>query len=158
MRDPRGGSFSFTAMPTSSLRFEVYHASKPKRRVLVTVAADATLEALHDAIATRLEIRPAKLCLGESEAAVVAVSDLRDGDVLRVALPPLPASAAAPDDDPGAALEEPSRFRSLLRLVLTVAIFIALEEGFQRWVFRPWYRPDLAAEGYLRGERDLEAD
>ena len=67
-------------MPT--IRLEVYHQAAPKRRVLVSIDAAAKLDALHEAIATRLSLvaLDMRCCLGETEAEVAAVTDLRDGD------------------------------------------------------------------------------
>ena len=130
------------------LRLEVYHASQPKRRVLVSVPPTATIEALHDAIAVRLDVRPERCCLGETEAQVLAVGDLREGDVLRVVLPDLPPEEGAETPDGGS-----SDWRGTVRLLLTLVIFVALFEAFQRWVFLPSFRPDL-----LRGERVLVND
>ena len=143
-------------MTAALIRLEVYHTSKPKRRVLVSVAANATQEALHDAIATRLGLKPERCCLGESEAAVVTASDLRDGDVVRVVSPALPEGDAAAEAD-SAATEHtgPPVWRTTLRLVLTVVIFIALQITFQRFIFTPWYRPDMMP---LKGERVMEDD
>ena len=141
-------------MTEALIRLEVYHTSKPRRRVLVSVGATVTQEALHDAIATRLGLRPERCCLGETEAAVLTASDLRDGDVVRVVSPALPESdAAAAEGSAATERIEPDAWRTTLRLVLTLVIFIALQVGFQRFVFTPWYRPDMLP---LRGERVSE--
>ena len=121
----------------------------PKRRVLVSVAADASLDALHDAIAIRLDVKPTRCCLGESEAAVTTVDDLRDGDVLRVAEPALTLRQEL--DAPASDL-----CRLLIKFVLTLVIFVILFEAFQRLIFVPFWRPDLADVGLLPDEEIRE--
>ena len=127
------------------IRIEVYHTARPAKRILLSIAAaTTTLDALHDAIAARLHVRPERCCLGESQVEVVSPADLRDGDTLRVlgALPP-----AADGADSGAA----PGWRGVVKTVLTAMIFIALFESYQHWVHVPFFRPDLS--NYLLGER-----
>ena len=135
----------------STLRLEVYLAATPKRRVLVSIAPDATLDALYEAIAVRINVKPELCCLGETDAAIVAVGDLRDGDVLRIVEP-----AAAPDSETQGShelVEEPRHsWRSVVQLLLTVVIFVVMEESFQRWVYHPYFRPEPELQG-IRGER-----
>ena len=69
------------------------------------------------------------------------MSDLRDGDVLRVV-------------EPAAELDEATTYFNLqgvIRVVLTVVIFIVLFEAFQYFVYMPFWRThrDLG----VRGER-----
>lgn len=145
MPDARRATSPRRAAPADQLRLEVYHSAQPGRRVLVSISGAATLDALHDAINLRLGMRPERCCLGESEAAVLAVGDLRDGDALRVVEP------ALPEDMAGSSENGPPRWRKIVRLLLTAFIFVIMFETFQRWVVRPLFRPDLSNS--IRGER-----
>jgi hypothetical protein len=128
------------------LRLEVFDTAKPRRRVLVSVDANATRDVLFDAICVRLGVRPERCFLGESQAEVVTVTDLADGDVLRVQ-PTITDNEAIQT----VAASEQGGWQLLIRLILTLAIFVFLEEGFQRFVYLPWFTPDLA-----RGEREVD--
>jgi hypothetical protein len=125
------------------MRLEAFASSAPRRRVLVSVASDASLEELRTAVTQRLGVEAAApaLYLGHTEAAVVAVEDLREGDVLRLEDGQEPKDAGSEVD--AAAPAEPSSVRTVFRLLLTLIIFVVLEESFQKWVFRPFFRPDL---------------
>ena len=118
------------------VRLEAYHAASPRRRVLVSVDTAASREELHDAIAIRLGIKPERCCLGETEAEVTSASDLREGDVLRVVRPDLPNDDAAEADE-----QEPTAlWRAIVRGILTLVIFVILEEIFQQRVYRRYFR------------------
>ena len=148
------------------MRIEAYLASTPKERVLVSVAVDATLDVLHDAIAARLNVRPVRCCLGETEAAIVAVSDLRDGDVLRVVETVArrrrasrgeitEGDASATELDEG----DPNALRNaVIRGVLIIVIFIGLFEAFQYFVYMPWWRTIVMEDMGIRGERVPDDD
>ena len=117
-------------MAAPSVRVECFHESAPMRRVLVTVSSDASYNELLEAIGLRLGVTPELMCLGQTEASVMCVADLRDGDVLRVVKPAVPTAAGQPPDQPS---EKGARIalRHIVKLVLTLAIFMALEYGFQ---------------------------
>ena len=118
------------------IRLEAYHAASPRRRVLVSVDTAASREELHDAIAIRLGIKPERCCLGETEAEVTSASDLREGDVLRVVRPDFPNDDAAEADE-----QEPTAlWRAIVRGILTLVIFVILEEIFPQRVYRRYFR------------------
>ena len=143
----RASSPSARNVSATMLRLEAFAASKPKRRVLVSIQPGSTLDALCNAVALRLGMDsvPARaLYLGHTEAAIVAVDDLRDGDVLRVEDDGYPSGSGGE----GQGSEKDSSLdglHTIVRLLLTVVIFVIFFEGFQRWVFRPIFRPDLAS-------------
>ena len=45
-----------------------------------------------------------------------------------------------------ASADAPSNLQTIIKLLLTFVIFVVLEEGFQKWVFRPYFRPDLVGQ------------
>ena len=108
-------------------------STSPRRRVLVSVESDASLDELRAAVALRLgsALTKAPLFLGNSEAAIRCAADLRDGDSIRVELPVDEAPSSS-----GAA-------HIVLRLLITAVIFVVLFESLQRLVIRPFFRPDL---------------
>ena len=115
--------------------------------MLVSVSSTASLEALHDAISIRLGIRPDGLFLGETQAAIADVSDLKEGDVLRVDLP------RAEGEEDGEAEPAPLGWRHVVRLLLTLIIFVMLNEGFHRLVMRRYKR---GGTSWSPGNSDVE--
>ena len=143
------------------MRVEVLHQDKPNEKVLVAIADDATLDDLHSAIEKRLGLRPTCICLGETNAQILSIYDIRDGDSLRVVKPRF-TSSSAPSASPeqershDAPQGRPPQLRVLLKLLLTLLIFVILERSFQRWVYLPFFHPLLeAAENreYVEGVR-----
>lgn len=139
-----------------ALRLTAYAEQEPGRRVLVSISPTASAEELRAAVGDRLGVRSLRLCLAESQSEVVATADLRDGDVLRVT--PVPAvastrsgvqfSAKAGESHRETWRDSPA-WRELVRWTLTLLIFVLLFQCFQRWVFVPTFRPDLADENLL---------
>jgi len=106
------------------------------------------LDDLHSAIKERLGVLPTSLCLGQTQAQIVSIYDIRDGDTLRVIQPRLSGSdvqplPAAPDASHDLMDGGPPAWRVLLKLFLTLAIFVMLERVFQHWVYFPYFRPML---------------
>ncbi|KAL1527311.1 hypothetical protein AB1Y20_015983 [Prymnesium parvum] len=113
------------------MRVEVHHQADPGKRVLVALREDATLDELRDAVEARIGVRPEVLCLGESQAQIVSVADIRDGDSVRIVSPPLApqrdgAQATAEVDQPDR--REVSPWYNVVRVILTLAIFVLLED------------------------------
>ena len=116
----------------STLSVEAFASASPAKRVLVSVKMSGSLEELHDAVGVRLKIpTPGELYFGHSYAKIVSLADLHNGDTVRVeAVPRAPDEASSPRD-------------KILRLLITIVIFVALEGAFQRWIFVPYFRPHM---------------
>jgi hypothetical protein len=141
-----------------ALRLEVFQESAPDERKLVSLKEDATLDDLHKAIELRLGVvAPQKLCLGESQAEVVSVADIRDGDSIRV-VSSSPKAAGADDADD----ERVSPWRPLIKLFLTLFIFVLLELVFQRLVYLPLFHEEMEDDGeaskWVEGSRHYVDD
>ena len=126
------------------LRSRAHHelGNEFRQRVAVeTVGEPVRQSGIGRAQRLGVEASVSALYLGHTEAAVVAVQDLREGDVLRLE-DGQQSEDAGSEVDAGASAT-PSSVRTVLRLLLTLIIFVVLEESFQKWVFRPFFRPDL---------------
>jgi hypothetical protein len=117
-------------------RLEVFHEDAPSRCVLVSVSDESTYEELCKAVHVRLGILPEHLCIGQTNARVLSVHDLREGDQLRVIAPKL-----ATTNDEQSKLDRVSRWRPVIRLLLATLLFLAMEAAFQRCVYQPFFRP-----------------
>ena len=131
------------------VRVEVYHQSTPGKRALLSLEEDATLDDLHKAIEARLRIKPETICLGETQAQIVSIYDIRDGDAIRVVSPALPGDDADVPAGPVVGDGEevydgPSPWRRLLKVILTLAIFVFLQFGVQNFIYFPLFREDFA--------------
>jgi hypothetical protein len=104
--------------------------------VLIALPDDCDFDLLRSLVEKRLSVVPEQLFVGS--ARVLDAADLREGDLVTVV-------QASPDGPPGPeqrGLQQRERpaWYSLLHAVLTLLIFVALSELFQRFVFRPWFQ------------------
>ena len=122
--------------------------------VLIALPEGCDFDQLRSLVEKRLSVVPEQLFVGS--ARVLDAADLREGDLVTVA-------QSSPDGpsgpEPRSLLQhEPARpvWYSLLHAVLTLVIFVALSELFQRFVFRPWFQPtdaDASHPAALDGHR-----
>ena len=103
--------------------------------VLIALPEDCDFDQLRSLVEKRLSVMPEQLFVGS--ARVLDAADLREGDLVTVV-------QASPDGPSGEQRSLQQRERpawySLLHAVLTLLIFVALSELFQRFVFRPWFQ------------------
>ena len=114
-------------------------AAQGKPGVLVTLPKSCDFDQLLSLVEKRLGVVPEQLFV--RSARVLDAADLREGDVVTV-------TQASPDRPSGPVpcgllQREPTRpmWHSLMHAALTLIIFVALSELFQRFVFRPWFQP-----------------
>ena len=103
--------------------------------VLIALPEGCDFDQLRSLVEKRLSVVPEQLFVGS--ARVLDVADLREGALVTVV-------QASPDGPSGEQRSLQQRERpawySLLHAVLTLLIFVALSELFQRFVFRPWFQ------------------
>ena len=103
--------------------------------VLIALPEGCDFDQLRSLVEKRLSVVPEQLFVGS--ARVLDAADLREGDLVTVV-------QASPDGPSGEQRSLQQRERpawySLLHAVLTLLIFVALSELFQRFVFRPWFQ------------------
>ena len=124
------------------MRIEVVHRSHPGKRALLALPDGATLNDLHKAVEQRLGVLPQTICLAETEAQILSICDVRDGDSLSVTSPQLP--SALPKSAEDEFYEGPSSWRQLVKVILTFVIFVMMERAFQRLVYIPIFHEDPA--------------
>lgn len=125
------------------MRVEVYHQSAPNHRALLSLKDGASLDDLFKAIEERLGIRPEGVCLGETQAQIVNISDIQNGDSIRVTRPALPSSIQGDQlPDTSSDADGSSPFRQIIKVILTLVIFVLLESVFQRLVYMPIFHGD----------------
>ena len=127
------------------MRIEAVLAGDAASRQLIGLPDGCDLDQLRALVQRRLglDVVPERLCVGEAQ--VMDVADLRDGDVVTV----VPPDAAGSGPGPCSLLQpEPARPRwyTLVHTALTLVIFVLLNELFQKFVFNPWFHPDLDDE------------
>ena len=109
--------------------------------VLIVLPEACDFGQLRSLVEKRLSVVPEQLFVGS--ARVLDAADLREGDLVTVV-------QASPDGPSGEQRNLQQRERpawySLLHAVLTLVIFVALSELFQRFVFRPWFQPTTDAD------------
>lgn len=114
-------------------RIEAVLEGKTGSRVLVGLPESCDLEQLRSLLEKRLGVRPEQLYVGHAQLQDVA--DLRDGDTVTVAWGTAPCSLLQ---------REPteSRWYPVIHTVITLIVFVLLNELFQRYVFFPWFHPE----------------
>ena len=107
--------------------------------VLITLPEGCDFDQLRSLVEKRLGIVPEQLLVGSAQ--VLDAADLREGDLVTVV-------QGSPDGPEQRSLQQRERpaWYSLLHAVLTLVIFVALSELFQRFVFRPWFQPTTDAD------------
>ena len=104
--------------------------------VLIALPEGCGFDQLQALVQKRLGVVPGQLFVGS--ARVLDAADLREGDLVTV----VQASPDGPSEPEPRSLQKRERpaWYSLLHAVLTLLIFVALSELFQRFVFRPWFQ------------------
>ena len=104
--------------------------------VLIALPEGCGFDQLQALVQKRLGVVPEQLFVGS--ARVLDAADLREGDLVTV----VQASPDGPSEPEPRSLQKRERpaWYSLLHAVLTLLIFVALSELFQRFVFRPWFQ------------------
>ena len=107
--------------------------------VLITLPEGCDFDQLRSLVEKRLGVVPEQLFVGSAQ--VLDAADLREGDLVTVV-------QGSPDGPEQRSLQQRERpaWYSLLHAVLTLVIFVALSELFQRFVFRPWFQPTTDAD------------
>ena len=134
--------------------------------MLVALPDGARLAELRELASRRLGHPVERICLGQTDALVVDVADLQDGDTLRVVHPPLErgSSSMPPKADTLDKASSSSRMDEkrvlpvwfdLVRTLLFAAIFIGLERALQTFVFRPYFQPSGERDPALPTDWDL---
>ena len=121
---------------------------KASSAALIGLPEECTLEQLRSLVEARLHVTAEQLYLGRAQ--VMDAADLRDGDEIRVACAPDGVGLA-----PCSVLQNESArppWASVLHALLTLLIFVLLNELFQRFVFKPWFQPATNNDPNLAGQ------
>ena len=110
--------------------------------VLITLPEGCDFDQLRSLVEKRLGVVPEQLFVGSAQ--VLDAADLREGDLVTV-MQRNPDGPSGPEQRNLQQRERPAWY-SLLHAVLTLVIFVALSELFQRFVFRPWFQPTTDAD------------